>query len=59
MNVKSSGSSKEWCLLEGVQQDSLEKVFGLGLEGWIEVFHVKEAEGYSKKRDYMCKGPGV
>ena len=36
-------------LLEGVRRDSFAEVmFGLGLEGWIEGFHVKKAEGYSE-----------
>lgn len=29
---------------------SFEAMSGLALEEWIEVFHVKEAEGYSKRR---------
>lgn len=50
--VKSRGSLEEGWLLEGGRRDSFEEeVLGLGLEGWIEVFHVKKTEGESKKRE--------
>lgn len=35
--------------------NSFEEVLGLGFEGWIEVFHVKKAEGYSKKREFCVQ----
>lgn len=45
MSIKSCGSSKVRWLLEGVRRDSFAEVmFGLGLDGWIEGFHVKKAE---------------
>lgn len=50
--VKSRGSLEEGWLLEGGRRDSFEEeVLGLGLKGWIEVFHVKKTEGESKKRE--------
>jgi hypothetical protein len=41
-----------------LSKESLEKeLFGLGLEGWIEVFHLKKAKGNSKT--LRCEGQFV
>lgn len=61
MGAESPGTSKEGTLSGGARRDSLEEeVFGLGLEGWVGLFHVKTVEGESTKWElYVQRTRGV
>lgn len=61
MGAESPGTSKEGTLSGGARRDSLEEeVFGLGLEGWVGLFHVKTVGGESTKWElYVQRTRGV